>query len=427
MLALDHFDFYYGPLFGKRWPSIRLGLVSPNKFIAIANRFSNSFETNQQILADIGSEDLIAKLTSGKKASERIAEKKKRTEEKPLEADEYVEHGVEAPKQMDEELLDDRSDASLGEFTQPTQSVTSGELQMGMKDAESRLDRLDIKVTGLEGQFANLPSKEDFIYYPRELKAFTFPRGSMADFPFPNKDADGVPGWWLLDGGSLVPVLALNLQHGDTVLDMCAAPGGKSLLVLQTGLAKKLVCNDFKLARLGQLQKALSMYVPETCAAADRVILKRRDATNLEAWDEECQYDKVLVDVPCTTDRLAAQQDEGNLYSATMSNERLNLPQIQTKILLNALRSVKVGGYVIYSTCALSPVQNESVIENAVAIASEKMGMEVIEKKLVQLERHLSSTGFYKFSEQCRRGSLVIPFLPSNFGPMYVCKLQRTK
>lgn len=40
-LALDHFDFYYGPLFGKQWPSVRLGLLSPHKYIAVANIFSS--------------------------------------------------------------------------------------------------------------------------------------------------------------------------------------------------------------------------------------------------------------------------------------------------------------------------------------------------------------------------------------------------
>lgn len=45
-LALDHFDFYYAPLFGKKWPSVRLGLVTSNKFVAILNRFSKHLEVN---------------------------------------------------------------------------------------------------------------------------------------------------------------------------------------------------------------------------------------------------------------------------------------------------------------------------------------------------------------------------------------------
>lgn len=44
MLALDNFDFYYGPIFGSQWPSIRLGLLSQKKFVAVLNRFSEGFE-----------------------------------------------------------------------------------------------------------------------------------------------------------------------------------------------------------------------------------------------------------------------------------------------------------------------------------------------------------------------------------------------
>jgi hypothetical protein len=44
MFAIDHFDFYYAPLFDKKYPSIRLGLLMPHKFAAIVNRYSESFE-----------------------------------------------------------------------------------------------------------------------------------------------------------------------------------------------------------------------------------------------------------------------------------------------------------------------------------------------------------------------------------------------
>lgn len=40
-IALENFDFYYGPVFGKKWPSIRLGLLTPNKYFAVLNRFSS--------------------------------------------------------------------------------------------------------------------------------------------------------------------------------------------------------------------------------------------------------------------------------------------------------------------------------------------------------------------------------------------------
>ncbi|KHJ83778.1 NOL1/NOP2/sun family protein [Oesophagostomum dentatum] len=278
-----------------------------------------------------------------------------------------------------------------------------------------------------------LMRRNHFIYYPRELRLRCFDRGVLSDFPPPVKDDSGIPSWWLLDGGSLVPVLALGLEKGDSMLDICAAPGGKSLLSLLTKLPGKMVCNDFKLSRLRQLKRALSIYVPSSAPEADTVILKRKDATNLATWDELDTKKAVIIvtvlqviaDVPCSTDRLAVNQDEGNMFSPQMTNERLNLPQLQTKILINALRSVKVGGSVVYSTCTLSSIQNEAVVENGVAIAEQKFGVKVVEESLSQLVTHLSSSGLYRFSDQCRTGALVLPFLPSNFGPMYICKLTR--
>ncbi|EYB98233.1 hypothetical protein Y032_0133g1786 [Ancylostoma ceylanicum] len=426
-VALDHCDFYYGPMFGKRWPSIRLGLLTPNKYIAVMNTFSKSCDAHEDILKDMSTLDLLARIR-GKTANERIEEKKQRVDsiakeetERAMKEMEVPETESPAPTHEDPVM---RSAAGLGEFQPPSESVTPGELQLGKKKRKSE-DLENFQVTGFEAEGMELARRNHFIYYPRELRLRCYDRGVLADFPPPVKDDSGIPSWWLLDGGSLVPVLALGLEKGDSLLDVCAAPGGKSLLALLTKLPGKIVCNDFKLARLGQLKRALSTYVPSNAPEADAVILKRKDASNLATWDELNTYDKVIADVPCSTDRLAVNQDDGNMYSPQMTNERLNLPQLQTKILINALRSVKVGGSVVYSTCTLSSIQNEAVVENGVAIAEEKFGVRVVEESLSQLVTHLSSSGLYRFSDQCRTGALVLPFLPSNFGPMYVCKLTR--
>lgn len=46
MIAMDNFDFYYGPLYGNQWPSIRLGMLTPNKYFAVLNKFSRSVTCN---------------------------------------------------------------------------------------------------------------------------------------------------------------------------------------------------------------------------------------------------------------------------------------------------------------------------------------------------------------------------------------------
>jgi 16S rRNA C967 or C1407 C5-methylase (RsmB/RsmF family) len=68
-----------------------------------------------------------------------------------------------------------------------------------------------------------------------------------------------------------------------------------------------------------------------------------------------------------------------------MTQERLDLPQLQTRLLVNALRSVRVGGSVVYSTCTLSPSQNEAVVENAAVLAQQH-----VKQKKTQIHGKLS-------------------------------------
>ena len=81
-----------------------------------------------------------------------------------------------------------------------------------------------------------LPKVDDNISYPDSLRLWCYDRSSIDGYPGAIKDSRGISSWWLLDGGSVVPVLALDLASGDSVFDMCASPGGKSLLMLQTAL-----------------------------------------------------------------------------------------------------------------------------------------------------------------------------------------------
>uniref|UniRef100_A0A1I7TF55 NOL1/NOP2/Sun domain family member 4 n=1 Tax=Caenorhabditis tropicalis TaxID=1561998 RepID=A0A1I7TF55_9PELO len=417
-LALDHFDFYYGPLFGKKWPSIRLGLLSPNRYLAVMNTWSRNWEAHDEILEDMGTRDLMAGI---RKSGEEIEKKRRHVEGKAEEEmKRWKEEKGEEERKEDPEEEDTvfRSAAGLGEFRESRGELSSGSLQMGKGTI-----RKDLEVTGFEGEGVRIPKRDHFFYYPN-LRCRSFDRAVLLDFPAPMKDEVGVPSYWLLDGGSLLPVLALGLQKGDSLLDMCAAPGGKSLLAALSELPSKIVCNDFKLARLGQLKRALMTYVPEDSESIDKFILKRKDAGDMKTWDELEAYDKVLADVPCSTDRLSVTTDEGNLFSTASTQQRLDLPVLQTKILVNALRSVKIGGSVVYSTCTLSPSQNEAVVENAVAVARNEFGIETVEESLHQLVSHMTSSGLYRFHET-PLGALVVPFLPSNFGPMYICKLTR--
>ncbi|CAG9534755.1 unnamed protein product [Cercopithifilaria johnstoni] len=417
MIAMANFDFYYGPVYGSQWPSIRLGLLTPNKYFAVLNKFARNRKENEALLKDLGAFNVL------ERAQQQIAEKDNAhvDYEEPIPSCDTSEGEDSDESELDSVYM--RGERGLGHFRQSNE-IASLEEQTRFKAQSSKdVNIRKINITGFEGQYVELPTKNHTLTYPAELAIYSFPKGNLSDYPPPPKDEVGTSGWWLLDGGSVAPVLALGLTKESNILDMCAAPGGKSLLIVQTDLLAKLTCNDNKQSRLGQLHRALGQYIPVNSDVADRIILKRKDASVLDGWDECNIYDRVLVDVPCTSDRLSANRDDGNLYSTQLTEQRLNLPEVQTRMLVNALRSVRVGGCIVYSTCALSPVQNDGVIENGVAIADEHFGIKAVELSLSQMVSHFKS--IYRFSNEPRRGLLILPFLPSNCGPMYVCKLQR--
>jgi 16S rRNA C967 or C1407 C5-methylase (RsmB/RsmF family) len=82
-----------------------------------------------------------------------------------------------------------------------------------------------------------------------------------------------------------------------------------------------------------------------------------------------------LVDVPCTTDRHVLHEDDNNIFKGTRIKERLRLPELQTELLLNALKLVRIGGTVVYSTCSLSPIQNDGVVQLALKKAFEEFNI----------------------------------------------------
>lgn len=76
---------------------------------------------------------------------------------------------------------------------------------------------------------------------------------------------------------------------------------------------------------------------------------------------------KILVDVPCTTDRHALMEDDNNIFKPTRLKERLQIPELQSAILSNCIKLLRPGGSLVYSTCSLSPVQNDGVVHMALS------------------------------------------------------------
>ncbi|CAB1436627.1 unnamed protein product [Pleuronectes platessa] len=284
--------------------------------------------------------------------------------------------------------------------------------------------------TCLEEESNNLPVKkpdiDDQLLSPLKLspniKCVVFPRGDLTRFKPARPDMERLLGYYLMDAASVLPCLALDVQEGHNVLDLCAAPGGKALTLLQTQAIRFLCVNDSTASRTTRLRKVLHSYLPKHFFTEKNLRITTFDGTK---WGEieRNTFDRVLVDVPCTTDRHSLIEDDNNIFNKIRTGERRKLPQLQLELLLAGIQAACLGGEIMYSTCTLSPIQNLSVVEQAVHLARENHGISVEVVDLRPLTHMFRKT--FHFAPDLHLGEMVIPHLAANFGPIYMCKLRR--
>ncbi|XP_038616211.1 5-methylcytosine rRNA methyltransferase NSUN4 isoform X2 [Tachyglossus aculeatus] len=256
------------------------------------------------------------------------------------------------------------------------------------------------------------------------LRCYTFDRGDVSRFPPARMSQLGVLEYYLMDAASLLPVLALSPQPGDAILDLCAAPGGKTLALLQTGCCQRLTANDISTSRTERLRKVLRSYVPADARGDGRVQVTSGDGRHWGELEADA-YDRVLVDVPCTTDRHSLSEEDNNIFTRARNKERQMLPMLQSQLLAAGLLSTRPGGEVVYSTCSLSHLQNEYVVSGAVELLADRYGIGVQVEDLSSFRQLFQNT--FSFFPECRVGELVVPHLTANFGPTYFCKLRRLR
>lgn len=162
---------------------------------------------------------------------------------------------------------------------------------------------------------------------------------------------------YIQNAASWLPVLALQPAAGERILDLCAAPGGKSshIQALANGQAN-LVCNDNSKPRLMKLQANLKrLNAPAEFTLADARHISRRQ---LEA------FDKILLDAPCSGEGLMSlNARDASLFDSWSVAHIRRLSDLQKRLILEAWRLLKPGGTLVYSTCTMAPEENEAVVD----------------------------------------------------------------
>lgn len=249
---------------------------------------------------------------------------------------------------------------------------------------------------------------------------------------------------YYLDPASVAVASLLPLPETDDttrraqVVDLCAAPGGKTLVLairmgalLAEGRAR-LTANERSAARRARLVSVVNVHlVPELRAA---VSVTGHDAARWGLHHPD-EYDAVLADVPCSSERhLLAVPKELARWSPSRTR-RLAVQQFA--ILAAAIDSTRPGGSILYSTCALSEAENDRVVERAlkrrqgrvIHVPAEELARRIAGKtesnEAIRDAAPVPSVRFQLIAEPTEFGIRILPDRSGGAGPMYCALLTR--
>ncbi|MBR1404450.1 MAG: RsmB/NOP family class I SAM-dependent RNA methyltransferase [Treponema sp.] len=222
---------------------------------------------------------------------------------------------------------------------------------------------------------------------------------------------------YFLDSASVRAAVSLPLENASDILDLCAAPGGKTLvLACNMGENAQLLSNERSPERKNRLLNTVRDCLPQEIQSRVQVICKD-GAVMCRA--NESSFDAILLDAPCSSERHVLADEK---YLSEWSPSRIKtLSMAQWALLSSAWRMLRAGGYLLYSTCALSPDENDCVIE--------KLLKKFDDAKLCEPKIALNYNEFTKSAlpeyEKTQFGAHVLPDKANGAGPLYFCLLQK--
>ncbi len=220
-------------------------------------------------------------------------------------------------------------------------------------------------------------------------------------------DAGGAEAY-RLDSASVFAARALVLPAAGELLDACAAPGGKSVVIAsRMGADLRLIANELSSERRRRLVDALNRSLSPSVRA--RVVVSGEDAAAMCRRNVE-RFGAILLDAPCSSERHVLA-DPAALAAWTEARPR-QLAQRQWALLSSAFLMLKPGGCLVYATCSINPAENDGIIARLDAKHGGRLRFDAPE---------------CEEGERTAYGVLVLPDRSGGAGPMYVCRVFKTE
>lgn len=229
------------------------------------------------------------------------------------------------------------------------------------------------------------------------------------------KSLEHILGYYYIQGlSSMLPPIVLNASDADVVLDLCSAPGSKT-----TGIAElmhsrgTLIANEVSLDRV----KVLVFNIDRMNLMNTGVLHFKGEQLSKIYTDH---FDKILVDAPCSGLGIIQKKGEVNNW---WSLERANkLGDLQLRLLIGAIKMLKTGGEVVYSTCTLTIEENEAIINKV--LDKYPVELEDISLPINSIDAFTSygETVFHPSLVKARR---ILPWEADSDG-FFIAKLKKT-
>ena len=244
----------------------------------------------------------------------------------------------------------------------------------------------DIAVSHLIEAPLDISVKDRSEHWAQQLKGELLPTGTIrlesGDSNLQELPGFGEGEWWVQDAASALPAKLLGDIKGQSVLDLCAAPGGKTAQLASVGAVVTAI--DDSVSRLNRLRENLArLKLPVTILLADVLSLPI-----------DALYDNVLLDAPCSATGTIRRHPD--LVYLKTPQQLDNLVSLQQKMLEHAAGLVKPGGKLVYCTCSLSPLEGERQVFKFLRAHENFVLSPIIPQDLARQEQFITLAGLMR-------------------------------
>ena len=227
---------------------------------------------------------------------------------------------------------------------------------------------------------------------------------------------------YFLDSASVLAAVSLPLENSKNILDLCAAPGGKTVVIASRMPSDAVLSSN---ERSPDRKHRLSVVV-QSCLPPEinkNVKVSCSDGSTWCTRQTEC-FDTILLDAPCSSERHVYNDSK---YLNQWSLSRIKTVTTEQWALLScAFRLFAPGGTLLYSTCALCPQENDEMIRRLIKkFNKEKETFTFLEPNLQNINLSVFSDVKLPEYERTEFGYQILPDKSNGAGPIYFCLIKK--